>query len=287
MEEEIKKEIIGKAGFPLYVDYWEKYFSQMSGEQVKECLKIIFHFNTTFEVLRSDDLAINMVVITIIDNLKRDAQKRIKQSKASRGNGLLGGRPKKDDKPKKPKKTQDNPQEPIGLLNAEDQFEEFWKSYNPIHTSKGVKKEAQEAFAKALKKDTIENITKGLKDYMSECHAKGTYTKQVDGWLKKMMWKGEYLTESKTPEVKSQKEIWAEKILKSNKPADYEEVMKVAAFEADYKYFENDKFYFLAENEAIKTRCKERVKEIELELFKLKNNQCQVFIISKNYFDGK
>lgn len=103
MEEEIKKEIIGKAGFPLYVDYWEKYFSQMSGEQVKECLKIIFHFNTTFEVLRSDDLAINMVVITIIDNLKRDAQKRIKQSKASRGNGLLGGRPRKDEA--KPKQT--------------------------------------------------------------------------------------------------------------------------------------------------------------------------------------
>ena len=84
MEEEIKKEIIGKAGFPLYVDYWEKYFSQMSDKQVKECLKIIFHFNINFEVLRSDDLAVKMVINTIIDNLKRDAQKRIKQSNCAK-----------------------------------------------------------------------------------------------------------------------------------------------------------------------------------------------------------
>lgn len=76
--------------------------------------------------------------------------------------------------------------------NISVDFENFWQSYKPIHTSKGVKKEAQEAFIKALKKDTIENITKGLKDYMSDCHSKGTYTKQVDGWLKKMMWKAEY-----------------------------------------------------------------------------------------------
>lgn len=99
MEDEIKKEIIGKSGFPLYVDYWEKYFSQMSGEQVKECLKIIFYFNATFEVLQSQDLAIKMVVNTIVDNLKRDALKRIKQSKASRKNGLSGGRPKTPKKP--------------------------------------------------------------------------------------------------------------------------------------------------------------------------------------------
>lgn len=77
------------------------------------------------------------------------------------------------------------------------EFEKFWQSYNPIHTGKGVKQEAKTQFAKALKKDTLENITKGLKDYMSECHTKGTFTKQVDGWLKKQMWKGEYSKEAK------------------------------------------------------------------------------------------
>lgn len=96
MEKEIEKEIISKAGFPLYVDYWDKYFTKLTGDQVKEVMKIVFHFNKTFEVLSTNDLAVDMVTSTIIDNIKRDAQKRVKQSNASRENGKLGGRPKKE-----------------------------------------------------------------------------------------------------------------------------------------------------------------------------------------------
>lgn len=107
---EIENEIISKAGFLLYVDYWDKYFCKMNGEQIKETMQIIFHFNKTCEILKTNDLAIDMVVSTIIDNIKRDASKRIKQSKASRENGAMGGRPPKDKKPSKnppqPKKTQ-------------------------------------------------------------------------------------------------------------------------------------------------------------------------------------
>jgi hypothetical protein len=97
---DLKNEIISKSGFLIYVDYWEKYFSKMSGEQVKEVFKIIFHFNKTFEILKTDDLAVEMVVSTIIDNIKRDAEKRFKQSIASKENGKMGGRPKlKKNKP--------------------------------------------------------------------------------------------------------------------------------------------------------------------------------------------
>ena len=104
----IKEEITSKAGFPFYVDYWDKYFLKMSGDQVKEVLEIIFHFNKTFEVMETTDLAIEMVVTTIIDNLKRDAERRIKQSNASKANGLLGGRPRKEE----------NPDNPLGLNKA-------------------------------------------------------------------------------------------------------------------------------------------------------------------------
>jgi hypothetical protein len=76
--------------------------------------------------------------------------------------------------------------------NIDAEFENFWNSYKPIHTQKGSKQKAQEAFIQALKNDSIENITKGLNDYMADCHNKGTYTKMVDGWLKEMMWQGEY-----------------------------------------------------------------------------------------------
>ena len=96
--EVLKNQITNKAGFLIYTDYWEKYFSKMTGEQVKEVFKIVFHFNLTFEILTTDDLAVEMVVATIIDNLKRDAMKRAKQSIASAENGKLGGRPKKEAK---------------------------------------------------------------------------------------------------------------------------------------------------------------------------------------------
>ena len=98
--EVLKNQITNKAGFLIYTDYWEKYFSKMTGEQVKEVFKIVFHFNLTFEILTTDDLAVEMVVATIIDNLKRDAMKRAKQSIASAENGKLGGRPKKEAKRK-------------------------------------------------------------------------------------------------------------------------------------------------------------------------------------------
>jgi hypothetical protein len=157
MEEEIKKEILGKAGFPIYVDYWDKYFSLMSGDQVKEVLEIVFHFNKTYEVKQSKDLSVVMVVNTIIDNLKRDGQKRIKKSKSSRGNGLLGGRPKKEPKgakPKKPKVTQGNPEEPNGLLIPDFIDVETWNNY--VQMRKEIKKPLTESIAQGC----IKNLTK-------------------------------------------------------------------------------------------------------------------------------
>lgn len=107
---DLKNQITNKAGFLIYTDYWEKYFSKMTGEQVKEVFKIIFHFNLTFEILKTDDLAIEMVVATIIDNIKRDATKRAKQAIASAENGKLGGRPKNEAKKKqKRSKKEANP----------------------------------------------------------------------------------------------------------------------------------------------------------------------------------
>ncbi len=120
--EVLKNQITNKAGFLIYTDYWEKYFSKMTGEQVKEVFKIVFHFNLTFEILTTDDLAVEMVVATIIDNLKRDAMKRAKQSIASAENGKLGGRPKKQTI----SKTKANPNKECKLeLKLESQLPNF------------------------------------------------------------------------------------------------------------------------------------------------------------------
>lgn len=140
--DDLKNQIINKAGFLIYTDYWEKYFSEMTGDQVKEVFKIIFHFNATFEVLKTDDLAVKMVVVTIIDNIKRDTIKRAKQAIASAENGKLGGRPKKEAKSKqtKSKTTANKPtideiklycEERKNNINAENFFDYYetrgWK----------------------------------------------------------------------------------------------------------------------------------------------------------------
>lgn len=186
--EEIKSEIISKSGFLLYVDYWDKYFSKMTGEQFKETMKIIFHFNSTFEVLSTKDLAIDMVVATIIDNLKRDAAKRIKQSIASRNNGKLGGRPKNSmgylEHQKNPTLLPNN-NDNLNLKskskmetkeNILADFEEFWKDYIPVKVkdgkfvSKGSRKAALTSYQKLRLKHDKSVIYNGAAKYLVDCY---------------------------------------------------------------------------------------------------------------------
>tara|TARA_R110000868_G_C10972986_1_gene771100 strand:+ start:5484 stop:6113 length:630 start_codon:yes stop_codon:yes gene_type:complete len=179
--EDIKNEIIKKAGFPLYRDYWEKYFCKMTGEQTKEVLKIIFHFNATYEVLPTIDLAIDMVVATIIDNLKRDAGKRIRSSKASSENGKLGGRPPKGKAKQKKSKVAINE-------SQEEEFEKFWILYNH-KKSKGL---AVKSFEKALKVDSLDNILAGLTKYVNTRGRESQFWKHPSAWLNQECWNDEY-----------------------------------------------------------------------------------------------
>ena len=148
----LKEIIISKAGFMLYSDYWNKYLSKMSGDQVKECMKIIFNFSETFEEIKSDDLAVEMVATTIIDNLKRDAQKMERRFVTNKVNGAKGGRP--------PKKKPNSPPKEGKEIECDD-FEAFWKIYD----HKKSKALAAKSFAKALKVDSLENIIEGLGNF--------------------------------------------------------------------------------------------------------------------------
>lgn len=173
----LKEIITRKAGFPVYTDYWKSYFCKMTGEQVKECLRIIFHFNETFEILESQDLAIEMVTTTIIGNIKRDAEKRTKQITANKNNGSKGGRPPKDQKPKITKS-----------IIEDDQFESFWQSYIPVKTKdgfvkKGSREKAEIAFVKALKKASFEKIMAALESYLIYCQQNNRFTKNAVSWL--------------------------------------------------------------------------------------------------------
>jgi hypothetical protein len=150
MEEEIKKEIIGKMGFPLYVDYWDKYFSKMTGGQIKEVLDIIFNFNKTYEIKETNDLAVNMVITTIIDNIKRDASKRLRQSKASRENGKSGGRP--SSKHTKPKITESEPKITKQVITYSDNVEQLANGLKFVLEAKLNKKLNSNSWKAEIKK---------------------------------------------------------------------------------------------------------------------------------------
>ena len=203
--EDLKNQIINKAGFLLYTDYWNKYFSKMTGEQVKEAFNIIFHFNTTFEVLKTNDLAVEMVIATIIDNIKRDASKRVKQSIASAENGKLGGRPKKQKGSKsesKAKQTKSKIEANVNVnpnvnenLNLESKskslnFETFWSFYTPVagrdgkSVDKGNKADAKKSYEKAIALNfTHETIMQALEFYLKECQKNARFTKHAVSWL--------------------------------------------------------------------------------------------------------
>ena len=197
--DDLKNQIINKAGFLIYTDYWEKYFSEMTGDQVKEVFKIIFHFNTTFEVLKTDDLAVKMVVVTIIDNIKRDTIKRAKQAIASAENGKLGGRPKKEAKSKQTKsKTEANVNVNPNVnenLNLESKskslnFETFWNFYTPVagrdgkSIDKGSKADAKKSYEKAIALNfSHETIMIALEFYLRECQKNARFTKHAVSWL--------------------------------------------------------------------------------------------------------
>ena len=66
-----------------------------------------------------------MVVATIIDNIKRDAEKRFKQSIASKENGKLGGRPKKAKPKQNRSKTEENNSNVMENHNIENNFNEL------------------------------------------------------------------------------------------------------------------------------------------------------------------
>lgn len=177
----MKDLIINKSAFPFYTDYWQQYFSRLSGEQCKEVLRIVCQFNQSGEQEKHDDFGVDMVANSIITNVVRDAKKRERRILASRENGGKGGRPAKPRRnPEKPKETQ--------LVNDGLQFESFWNLYN----KKTSRADAEKKFKAALKKESFENIIAGVERYTKTRGTDSKFWKNPSTWLYQECWKDEY-----------------------------------------------------------------------------------------------
>ena len=75
-------------------------------------------------------------------------------------------------------------------------FEDFWLAYPKNNRSKGSKKEAEAKLKIALKKDTFENITQGVKDYEIYIRHTGQSNKDAFRWLEKEGWRDDYAIQS-------------------------------------------------------------------------------------------
>lgn len=131
-KEELKSLITNKKGFPFYTDYWQQYFSRLSGEQCKEVLKLICNFALIGEQEVSQDFAVDMVANSIITNITRDALKREKRISASRENGKSGGRPKASKEAKAAEDTLEKPKKKRPSLEEVKAYcQERGNSVNP------------------------------------------------------------------------------------------------------------------------------------------------------------
>lgn len=72
-------------------------------------------------------------------------------------------------------------------MTREDQFELFWRSY-PRRVAKGA---ARKAFDKAIKKTTLENMTRAIREYIARKPEKIDF-KHPATWLNSECWDDEW-----------------------------------------------------------------------------------------------
>jgi hypothetical protein len=191
-----------RKSFILHKDSLE-ILDKLSDEQAGKLFKAIKKYQNGEDQIDLD-FALDLVFTNFLNQFKRDEEKWLKVRGDRIEAGSKGGKQKVANASKTKQKVanvavsvsdsvSDNVNESVNnnfLLN--NQFEEFWESYKPIHTSKGSKQEAKIVFLKALEKNSFDEIMAGLNDYMNFCHSKGSYTKQAYLWLKKQCWKDDY-----------------------------------------------------------------------------------------------
>lgn len=175
--------------------------NEMTNEQAGKFIKAIFEYQISGK-LPPLDFGLKMAISPFVNQFKRDQEKYQNIVERNKNNGSKGGRPKNQ---KKPTGLFGNPEEPKKADNKNDsdnkndnkeliqsQFEELWNEYKILHTPKGNKEKALDKFKKLLSKNKFEDIIRGTKVYIKNCHTKNIYTKQVISFLNGETWK-EYL----------------------------------------------------------------------------------------------
>ena len=158
---------MGKNSFLLHIDSLV-ILDKMTDEQAGKFIKILYEYKKT-GIMPECDFAMDMAITPFINQFNRDDETYNKVVERNRGNGLIGGRPKNPDKPKKPSGLIENPSKPKKADNDNDNdndndsdtdnekekntFEVFWNLYDNKTDRK--KCEAKWATLKVHEKEKI------------------------------------------------------------------------------------------------------------------------------------
>jgi hypothetical protein len=165
----------GKTSFTVYCD-WIDTFEELTDEEAGKLIKHVLRYVNDLNPSDPDRVT-KLLFAPIKATLKRDLSKWLKKADINRSNGSLGGRPKKtEDNPKEPTGLIDNPknpEEPVRVsVRVRDRvskkeielysFLEFWEDYDY--------KTGKAAAEKSWKKLTLEEKTRvkeTVKDFRS------------------------------------------------------------------------------------------------------------------------
>lgn len=186
--------------FIFYRSFYEA-INHLPEDQQLQIYKAIASYSLDFKEVNLK--GISNAIFTLIKPQLEANKKRYLNGIKGAEHGVKGGKPKTPNKPQtNPKLTPNvnvnvNPNGECKLINEnkeliESQFEELWNEYKILHTPKGNKEKALDKFKKLLSKNKFEDIIRGTKTYIKNCHIKNIYTKQVISFLNGETWK-EYL----------------------------------------------------------------------------------------------
>lgn len=194
------------------------------------------------------------------------------------------------------------------IISLQKDFEKVYRLYNSDKKIKVIPFDnLKTKFEKCLKTISLEELEKNISDYLDYLSiATWRKKKAFEAWINSSeCFANDWVSEKQQEQDKTklnnsdssesqkierpEKDILREKILDSGKPSDYNQVMNVLkqfSDFGDYRFFEDDKFFILVDSEKQKEELKNKIQQIEIALFKLKQNQCHLRIISKSYFNA-
>jgi hypothetical protein len=182
--------------FVIFENYKE-YFENLSGEQVKLLMLSLFEFAKNDNIIKHNDLVLDMILKTMTDNMIIGSKRRI----ASIENGKKGGRPKQEDKKINELNNNDNND------NKKEEIEIFFeelknilsKNYSGSISTRINSKNSKLILSKLLnKKDIVINGYKNYIEFNKNNNTELKYIKSLEVFLRNEVYEDYKELEPKT-----------------------------------------------------------------------------------------